>query len=400
MEKYRAAIRKPYEESLKFNVLGSIILAFSLSVTYFVYALAYWWGSKQVRGGNYSQKDFFIVLPALLFSAQAAGQLFSLAPEITRAKTAAQSVFALHDEKPTIIDPLNVTGSHQHESRVISPDENEQTHDRRGEVEFRGVSMHYATRPDVAALNSVSFSIHPGEYVAFVGRSGAGKSSTVHLIERFFDPTAGTVLVDGEDIRKVNVQFHRARLGLVEQEPDLFPGSIKYVSSQYMKHNIPICLPSTLTMICRFNIGLGKVGAEPSEEAIVDVAKRCELHDFIMSLPEGYNTEVGAHGSKLSGGQRQRLAIARALIRDPEILLLDEATSQLDANTERDIRKAIAAASQGRTTIMIAHRLASVQHADRIFVFESGRIIEQGKHDELVSKGGIYASMVAAQELD
>lgn len=119
-----------------------------------------------------------------------------------------------------------------------------------------------------------------------------------------------------------------------------------------------------------------------------------------MSLPEGYNTEVGAHGSKLSGGQRQRLAIARALIRDPEILLLDEATSQLDANTERDIRRAIAAASKGRTTIMIAHRLASVQHADRIFVFDAGRIVEQGRHDELVALGGIYAGMVATQELD
>jgi ATP-binding cassette subfamily B (MDR/TAP) protein 1 len=129
------------------------------------------------------------------------------------------------------------------------------------------------------------------------------------------------------------------------------------------------------------------------------VAKECELHDFIMSLPEGYNTEVGAHGSKLSGGQRQRLAIARALIRDPEILLLDEATSQLDANTERDIRTAIAAASKGRTTIMIAHRLASVQHADRIFVFDTGRIIEQGRHDDLVAMGGIYAAMVATQEL-
>jgi ATP-binding cassette subfamily B (MDR/TAP) protein 1 len=162
-----------------------------------------------------------------------------------------------------------------------------------------------------------------------------------------------------------------------EQEPDLFPGTVK------------------------FNIGLGRrPGSEASDAEIETVAKKCELHDFIMSLPEGYNTQVGAHGSKLSGGQRQRLAIARALIRDPEILLLDEATSQLDATTERDVKKAIAAASIGRTTIMIAHRLASVQHADRIFVFDSGRIIEQGRHDELVDLGGIYAAMVTTQELD
>ena len=246
-----------------------------------------------------------------------------------------------------------------------------------GELEFRGVSLHYKTRPDVPALNNVSFQIRHGEYVAFVGRSGAGKSSTIHLIERFFDPTAGQVYLDGRDIRNEPVQIHRARLALVEQEPDLFPGSVK------------------------FNIGLGRrPGAEVSDEDIVAVAKKCELHDFIMSLPEGYNSEVGAHGSKLSGGQRQRLAIARALLRDPEILLLDEATSQLDANTEREIRKTIAAASKGRTTIMIAHRLASVQHADNIIVFDAGRIVEQGRHDELVAEGGIYAGMVAAQELE
>lgn len=383
LESYREAIRGPYEEHLRFALFGNVLLAFSLSVTYYVYSLAYWWGSKQVRNGNYSQKDFFIVLPALLFSAQAAGQLFSLAPEVTRAKTAAQSVFALHDQRPTILtddkpsqappDGTNVST----DSLLSGPSASYGTFGVRGELEFRGVSLHYETRPDVPALNSISFQIRHGEYAAFVGRSGAGKSSTVHLIERFFDPTAGQVYLDGRDIRNEPVQNHRARLALVEQEPDLFPGTVK------------------------FNIGLGRrPGAEISDEDIVAVAKKCELHDFIMSLPEGYNTEVGAHGSKLSGGQRQRLAIARALLRDPEILLLDEATSQLDANTEREIRRTIAAASKGRTTIMIAHRLASVQHADKIFVFDAGRILEQGRHDELVAEGGIYAGMVAAQELD
>jgi ATP-binding cassette subfamily B (MDR/TAP) protein 1 len=371
-----------------------------------------------VRNGNYSQKEFFIVLPALLFSAQAAGQLFSLAPEVTRAKAAAQSVFSLHDEKPTIITKITPsrvssdTDLAEQGPLLASSSAAYGTFSIRGELEFRGVSFYYESRPEVPALNNVSFLIRPGEYV---GRSGAGKSSTIHLIERFFDPTTGQVYLDGHDIRMESVQTHRARLALVvsiylpsvlfsmlrnhammapsatdtshpkftsltkrqEQEPDLFPGTVK------------------------FNIGLGRRPAtEISDEQIIDVAKKCELHDFIMSLPEGYNTEVGAHGSKLSGGQRQRLAIARALIRDPEILLLDEATSQLDATTERDVKKAIAAASRGRTTIMIAHRLASVQHADRIFVFDTGRIVEQGRHDELVDLGGIYAGMVSAQELD
>lgn len=383
LDSYRNAISGPYEEHLRFALFGNVLLAFSLSVSYYVYSLAYWWGSKQVRNGTYSQKDFFIVLPALLFSAQAAGQLFSLAPEVTRAKTAAQSVFALHDERPTILTEDNPSQTSPYDtvvntnSLLSDASASYGTFGVQGELEFRGVSLHYETRPDVPALNNVSFQIRHGEYVAFVGRSGAGKSSTIHLIERFFDPTAGQVYLDGRDIRNEPVQIHRARLALVEQEPDLFPGSVK------------------------FNIGLGRrPGAEVSDEDIVAVAKKCELHDFIMSLPEGYNSEVGAHGSKLSGGQRQRLAIARALLRDPEILLLDEATSQLDANTEREIRRTIAAASKGRTTIMIAHRLASVQHADKIFVFDAGRIVEQGRHEELVAEGGIYAGMVAAQELE
>jgi ATP-binding cassette subfamily B (MDR/TAP) protein 1 len=382
MEGYQEAIRGPYEENLRFSMLSNILLAFSLSVTYFVYSLAYWVGSKQVRNGSYSQKDFFIVLPALLFSAQSAGQLFSLAPEVTRAKAAAQSVFSLHDEQPTIITKVALSKASSsadlNGQRALSPTPSAtyNTSELTGELEFRGVSLHYEARPEVPALDNVSFHIRQGENVAFVGRSGAGKSSTIHLIERFFDPTSGRVYLDGEDIRRESVQTHRARLALVEQEPDLFPGTIM------------------------FNIGLGKrPGTRVNDEEIIRVAKKCELHDFIMSLPEGYNTEVGAHGSKLSGGQRQRLAIARALIRDPEILLLDEATSQLDANTEQDVRRAIAAASKGRTTIMIAHRLASVQHADRIFVFDAGRIVEQGRHDELVDIGGMYASMVSAQEL-
>lgn len=316
-------------------------------------------GSKQVRNGNYDQRAFFTVLPALLFSAQAAGQMFSLAPEITRAKTAAQSVFALHDERPSIITESRPTSSASSTNPDSAFGEVEQSANSKiGQLEFCEVSLKYESRPDVFALDGVSFLIKAGERVAFVGRSGAGKSSTMQLIERFHDPTYGSILLDNRDIRGEPVQGHRAKLGLVEQEPDLFPGSVK------------------------FNISLG--------------AK----HEFIMSLPEGYNTEVGSHGSKLSGGQRQRIAIARALIRDPEILLLDEATSQLDANTELEIRKAIAAASSGRTTIMIAHRLASVQHADRIFVFEGGRIVEQGRHDDLVAQGGIYAGMVQRQILE
>lgn len=191
-----------------------------------------------MRNGNYTQKEFFIVLPALLFSAQAAGQLFSLAPEVTRAKAAAQNVFALHDEKPTIITKLppsfvasstNFLTERDSLLRSSSPSPSSSTAygtcGVQGELEFRGVSFYYASRPDVPALNKISFLINPGEYVAFVGRSGAGKSSTIHLIERFFDPTAGQVYLDGHDIRTESVQTHRARLALVVSA--VYPQSIE-----------------------------------------------------------------------------------------------------------------------------------------------------------------------------
>ncbi|KAL0265122.1 hypothetical protein SLS55_001081 [Diplodia seriata] len=330
------------------------------------------WGSKQVREGMYGMRDFFIVLPALLFSAQSAGQMFSLAPEITRAKSAARNVFKLHDEKPSII----VDGPDPSASSLLANGAEKPKAGSKGTLELRNVSLAYPSRPDALALKGVSLSIRAGEYVAFVGRSGAGKSSSIALIERFFDPTAGTVFMDGENIRNKPVYSHRAKIGLVEQEPNLFPGTVMH------------------------NVSLGaRPGHAPTREDVERVCKMCALHEFIMGLPEGYNTEVGANGGRLSGGQRQRLAIARALIRDPEILLLDEATSQLDATSEKEVRRAIAAASSGRTTIMVAHRLASVQKADRIFVFENGRIVEQGNHDELVAQGGIYSGMVETQQL-
>ncbi|KAJ9649488.1 hypothetical protein H2199_000263 [Coniosporium tulheliwenetii] len=376
---YKEAIQEPYEQSLKFTIMSNVLLAFSLSITYFVYALAYWWGAKQVRNGNYTTLQFFVVLPALLFSAQAAGQMFSLAPELTRAKSAARSVFKLHDQRPSIItDSTSALTSVVSDSAELleKGSDLEKPLPSKGQVDFKAVSLTYPSRPDAPALKEVTCSIQPGEFVAFVGRSGAGKTSSISLIERFFDPTGGAVLVNGKDIRDMPVEEHRARIGLVEQEPHLFPGSVL------------------------FNVNLGaRPGREASHEEVVNVCKKCGIHDFIMGLPEGYNTECGKNGSMLSGGQRQRIAIARALIRDPEILLLDEATSQLDATSEMEVRNAIAAASSGRTTIVVAHRLASVQSADRIYVFDDGTIVEQGTHDDLVALGGIYAGMVGAQEL-
>lgn len=375
LSEYHEALMKPHRASFRFTVLCNTLLALSFSITYFVYALAYWWGSKQVRNGLYSQKQFFIVLPALLFSAQAAGQLFSLSPEIARARTAAASIFQYLRFQPSILRPDR--------TKVVEPSSTETSPERsqslckKPQVEFKDVEFSYRSNSAQPILQNVSFSVGRGETVAFVGPSGAGKSSTIALVERFYDPSSGQVLFSGVDATAMNVDDLRSMTTLVPQEPELFPGSIEY------------------------NIGLGAAnGQEVSFDQAQECAMTVGLHDFISSLPEGYATDCGSvAGSRLSGGQRQRLSLARAIIRNPKILLLDEPTSALDAHSERQVQDALKAAAKGRTTVIVAHRLASIQHVDRIVVFDRGQIIEQGRHSELIGKGGLYASMARAQAL-
>jgi ABC-type multidrug transport system fused ATPase/permease subunit len=236
-------------------------------------------------------------------------------------------------------------------------------------VSFHGVGFRY--RKDVPILRDVRLSVRAGERVALVGPSGAGKSTTLKLIPRFYDVTTGAITIDGYDLRELPLSFLRSQIGLVQQEPFLFNGTV------------------------RENILYGNLSA--GQEAMEAAARAARAHEFIAALPDGYDTWIGERGVKLSVGQRQRISIARVLLKDPPIVLFDEATSNIDTETEVKIREALNELTKGRTTIIIAHRLSTIQDVDRIVVVAQGRVVEDGTHDVLLDKGGVYAGLYEAQ---
>jgi ATP-binding cassette subfamily B protein len=244
----------------------------------------------------------------------------------------------------------------------------------RGEIRFERVTFHYPSRPEANALDGFDLAVRPGETIAFVGPSGAGTSTAFQLLLRFYDPASGRILVDGVDVTTADPLQLRARIGLVPQDTVLFAAS------------------------ARENIRYGRPGATDAE--VEEAAEAAAADTFLRKLPEGYDTFLGERGARLSGGQRQRIAIARAILRDPPILLLDEATSALDAESERLVQEALERLMQGRTTIIIAHRLATVLQADRIVVMDHGRIVAQGTHAELVHANELYARLAALQFTD
>ncbi len=315
-----------------------------------------WLGAQDVLAGRISGGLLSQFVLYAVFGASSLGQLSEVWSEISAAAGAAGRIADLLKTRPAVEAPA-------------SPEPMPQP--VRGEIAFEGVRFAYPTRLDAVALHDLSFTVARGETIAIVGPSGAGKSTVFQLLMRFYDPLGGRILVDGVDISRADPADLRARLALVPQEPAIFGASIAE------------------------NIAYGREGA--SREAIVDAARRAAADEFIDNLPQGYDTRVGERGVMLSGGQRQRIAIARAILKDAPILLLDEATSALDAENETLVQAALENVMGARTTIVIAHRLATVLKADRILVMDDGRVVEEGTHASLVAREGLYARLARLQ---
>lgn len=374
LETYRRALKAPQKEIALASAYTNFWLAIANSTGNLIYAFAYWWGSTRIIKGEYSQTQFFIVLIAMLVSAQLWGQMFALAPEVSRAKAAASRILNLldlgsskhvdsmqHDQFNTSTNEKDVEAMGDAPSRQTSTDA------RGATITFRDVAFAYPARPNAPILQGMSFTIPAGQFCGLVGPSGAGKSTIMSLVQRMYRPTNGVVEIDGVDICAREGTEFRHDIAVVPQDCALFDGTIK------------------------FNVGLGsRPNQEATEAEIEEACRLANIHDTIMELPNGYDTECGPNGSRLSGGQRQRLAIARALVRKPKLLLLDESTSALDAESEKALQEGLERAAKGITVIAITHRLHTVRKADVIFVIEGGKVVDKGRHEELVKSSETY----------
>ncbi|KAK9326219.1 P-loop containing nucleoside triphosphate hydrolase protein [Lipomyces orientalis] len=362
VERYRTNLESLIKANRMANFKSAFLDGFARGMQYFIMALGFWYGGLLVASGEYSLFQFFLIFVIVVFGSENTTTVFTFAPEMGKALNAGRSIKTLLESVPEI-DSWSTEGEVIPEGEV------------NGEIEFRDVHFRYPTRPNVPVLRGLNLSVKKGQFVALVGSSGCGKSTTIGLIESFYRPQRGTVFLDGRDISTLNVAAYRSNIALVQQEPVLYAGSIKY------------------------NVSLGSPHPV-SDEEIETVCKQANIHNFIMSLPDGYDTLCGTKGTLLSGGQKQRIAIARALIRKPKVLLLDEATSALDSESEKIVQAALDEAAKGRTTIAVAHRLSTIQNADVIYVFENGKILEAGTHQQLLANRGKYFDLVQLQALE
>ncbi|MFQ6637178.1 hypothetical protein Gotur_013494 [Gossypium turneri] len=356
MQLYSKKCEGPLQTGIKQGLISGSGFGLSFFLMFSVYATNFYAGAQLVKHGHVNFSDVFQVFFGLTMATIGITQSSSFAPDSSKAKSAAASIFAIIDRESKI-DPSDESGTTLENVKA--------------DIELHHVSFKYPLRPDIQIFQDLSLSIHAGKTVALVGESGSGKSTVISLLQRFYDPDSGHITLDGVEIRTLQLKWLRQQMGLVSQEPVLFNETI------------------------RANIAYGK-GGNATEAEILAASELANAHKFISSLQQGYDTVVGERGVQLSGGQKQRVAIARAIVKSPKILLLDEATSALDAESERVVQDALDRVMVNRTTVVVAHRLSTIKNADVIAVVKNGVIVEKGKHDTLINiKDGLYASLVA-----
>lgn len=379
------SVLQKYTNELDLAVTGSkrpmftMMLCFALtqSIEYWFQALGFWYGCRLLSFGDITMYNFFVAFLGVFFSGQASSQLFQFSTSITKGVNAANYIFWLHELEPTVQE---------------TPENRDKGPGAGRPIELDHVRFSYPLRPDAPVLRGIDLRIEKGQFAAFVGASGCGKSTMIAMLQRFYDPTTGSINIDSNALTNINPRLYRRVVALVQQEPTLFQGTIR--ENIALGIDDPALAPDAST---------SAEAAQQVPDAKIEAALRAaNAWDFVSSLPDGLGTPAGSNGTQLSGGQRQRIAIARALIRDPRVLLLDEATSALDTESEKIVQGALAeAAKEGdRITIAVAHRLSTIKDANVICVFYAGKIAEVGTHQELIAQGGMYKKMCEAQALD